>query len=285
MGELDLLENGSGDTSNRQVTVDNCNIDTLKYDGARAVISSCRITDFAVETQVFFGELLLQNSLAIGPNLLEDPYMINVGLNSTQATTDSNAWYINNQSGSITNRLDPLVENGVRYTRINPDAASGALNFRPLTPISGTSGEYYLVVVTGRLFGTDSRMMSVATNVTGKDSYTFRQGTGGYKYFTTEMAIIPAETGDFVVKVGSWTTTTGGVDIYAVSVHKILGKDGDPRSIISGIHDIKPGPRELVASTIPTMTTADVNGFQIGDKVIDGSKIHAWNGTGFSALW
>ena len=286
IGELYLLENGSGGTSNRQVSVDNCNIATLRYDGARAVIRSCQVTNFSVETQVFFGELILQNTLAIGPNLLEDPYLINIGLNSTQATTDSNAWYINNQSGSITNRIDALVENGVRFNRINPDSGSGALNFRPLNAIAATAGEYYLVAITGRLFGTDSRMISVDDGAAAKDSYVFRQGNAAIEYFTTEMAIIPAgATNDFVVKPGLWTTTTSGVDIYAISVHKVLGNGGGAERVLAGIHDIKPGPRELIVSTVPTMTSATVNGFQIGDKVIDGSKIHAWNGTGFSALW
>lgn len=284
MGVLYLLENGSGGTSNQQIIVDNCRIASLRYDGARAVFRNCQIDDFDVETEIYFGEVDWQNTLAIGPNLILDPYLMNIGANSGAATTDSNTWYLNSSSGVGTDYHERRNENGVRYLRINDTFANGIVNFRPLTPIAATAGEYYLVVITGRRAnGSSGQFCQVYNGASDKNCRVFRQSNGGYDYFTTEMGIVPAgATNDFLVKVGLYATSTSSCDIYAVSVHKILGKGSGAMDIIQGIHDVRPGPRLIEASAVPTMSTAALNGFQSGDGVIVDGVEYYWDGNGFS---
>lgn len=292
LGRLYLLDNATGGTSNKSVQVNNCNIDELTYDGASVQFNNCQIDTYAVETEVYFGNLDFNNSISIGPNLLADPYMINNAFSPSAAGTDSNDWYMNARSGGIGgDQLDALQENSVRFTRINPTNASGTINFRPTNTIAVTAGEYYLVAVTGRNnSGSSARYLQIFNGSVDKNCRIFRQSNQGFNNFITEMAIIPVgATGSFLPKVGLYTTESTSCDIVAISVHKILGSgaNGNVNEMIKGIHNISYQPRQLTVSTIPTMSDANVNGFQLGDTVVDSgtNKIAAWDGSAFNVLW
>jgi|GEM_PF-5888654 len=288
LGKLYLLENGSGNTSNKSVLVSNCQIDELTYDGARAIFQNCQITDFRNETNIYFGEAKFLNSLSIGPNLIDDPYMMNIGFNAASAATDSNSWHINTTTGMGADYHAPTVENGIRFLRINDQNNSGVINFRPTAAISATSGDYYLIAITGRRAnGSDARFCQIYDASADKDCFVFRQSTGGFDYFTTEIAIVPAAaTSDFLIKIGTYQTTSSSCDIYAVSVHKVLGPAGGADEIISGIHNIRPGVREITVDTLPTLSDANTQGFIPGDRVvINGTGLtYYWDGTTLTAI-
>jgi hypothetical protein len=285
MTKLSLLENGSGGTASESVSIKNCTIGTLIYDGAKATFENCKIDDFDQETIPFFGEVVFKNTLALGPNLIEDPYFLNVAFSSVDAATDSNQWYMNSRTGSIgTNQLDPLEENGIRFTRINPNSLSGNVNFRPTNPISATSGDDYLILVTGRRFaGSDGAFMQIYDGSTDRSCRIFRQSNLGNDYFTTECLILTAAaTNDFLIKIGTYQTTTSGFDIAAVSVHKILGQGGGEDAIINSIHSNLYGVRELLpVSTLPTFSNADVRTVQAGDRasLSTTGAIYYWGGS------
>lgn len=290
MSKLAILENGSGGTANRAISVNACEIDVLKYDGGQVTLQDCQITDFENESLPFFGELKLVNTLALGPNLLEDPYMINVGFSSAQAATDGNAWYMNSRSGAIGgDQLDPLEEDGVRFVRINPNELLGAVNFAPLNPIPVVAGEYYLIAITGRLFsGTDGAFFSFFNGATDIECRAFRQSNEGANHWTTEMLIVPAgATGNLTVKVGTWTTTVSSFDIHSITVHKVLGKGGGEDVILNQYHGNIYGPRELLPVTaVPTFSDANVRGVLPGDRIslVGNGAQYYWDGAAWQAM-
>jgi len=289
MTKLSILENGSGGTANKAITISACEIDTLVYDGGQVTLQDCQLTDFEIQTSPFFGELRLINTMALGPNLLEDPYLVNNAFNEAQAGTDGNAWFINSRTGSIgTDELDPLEEDGVRFIRLNPTNVSGTINFRNTTPIATTSGEYYVIAVTGRnQGGTSAAYMQIFDGVTNFQARIFRQSNEGINYWTTELLIVPADTGDFLVRVGTWITSTESVDIRAVTMHKFLGKGGGEQSILNQFHGNLYGPRELLpVATLPVFSSADVRGILPGDRISltgNGAPFR-WDGTAFQAM-
>ena len=268
--KLSMLENGSGGVSNRAITVSGCEIDLFVYDGAQVTLTDCNVTAWATESAPFFGEIKLNNTTALGPNLLEDPYMVNVGFSSGDATTDSNAWYMNLRTGSIGgNQLDSLEENGVRFIRINPTNASGTINFTTSSTISVTTGDYYLVAITGRRgAGSSATFMTVFDGSTDLTCRIFRQSAENNNNFVTEMLVVPAVTGNFSPKVGLWQTGTDSVDIHAITIHKVLGVGGNESSVLGQYHDNIYGPRTLLpVAVLPTFSDDNVRGVFLGDKV------------------
>jgi hypothetical protein len=285
---LSMLENGSGSTSSRNIVVNGCAIGTLKYDGASCVLDGCTVDAFEVETEVYFGEAVLNNTLCLGPNLLVDPYCINVGQNSGTAATNSNSWYVNSVSGITTYRSN-LSESGVRYTRFNPSLQTGVLNFRPTTAISVTSGEYYLIAVTGRRFsGSSGQFLQVFNGSEDKNCRLFRQSTFGNNYWATELAIVPAAaTASILTKVGMYVSSTIGFDLRAITVHRVYtGRAANAHAVLRGTHSLNVGVREMIVDTIPTMGSALANGFQNGDRLILSSTgvSYYWNGAAFTAI-
>jgi len=291
LSALYLLENGTGGTANKNITVNNCDIGTLKYDGARATITDCRITSFSTETEAYFGEVKFKNTLALGPNLLEDPYFSNIAFSSSAATTDSNKWYMNSRSGAIGgDQLDPLEENGIRFTRINPNNLLGAINFTHLTPLSLTAGDNLLIAVTGRTVNGNSAAF-IQFNEFGGTNWNgrlFRQSNDGYGYFTTEYFVVPiGTTADFYIKVGTWTSTTNSVDIYSITAHKILGAGGNEDVVLGKFHSNLYGVRELLpVATLPTFSDANVRSIQTGDRATVSSTgvTSYWNGSAWVAM-
>jgi len=282
MTKLSFLEAGSGGTANRAINVSGCEIDTLFYGGAQVTLTDCQLSAFEVGSTPFFGELKLSNTVALGPNLLEDPYMVNCAFSSGNAATDSNSWYMNTRSGAVSgDQLDALEEDGVRFVRINPTNASGTINFRPTNAIAATAGDYYLVAMTGRRHaGTTGQYIQVYDSANDKDCRVFRQSNEGVNHWTTEMMIFPASsTADFLVKVGTYTTQTSSVDIHAITVHKVLGKGGGEDSILSQFHGNIYGPRKMLpVATLPTFSDANVRGVLPGDTITNST-------TGAESVW
>lgn len=270
ISKLAMLENGSGGTANRNITVQSCEIGEFKYDGAEMTVENCSIETFSIGTVLYFGELKLINCLALGPNIIADPYLQSIAFNAADAATNFNDWYMNARSGAIGgDQLDALNEDGVRFTRINPNSLSGVINFRPVNAIATNPGEYYLIAVTGRLFsGVDSAFMQIFDGARDVNCTLFRQSNIGEKYWTTELAIIEAQGTVILPKVGTYSTTTSSVDIRAITIHKVLGRGGNESTILNQFHGQLYGPRRLLpVSNLPVYADANLRGVQVGDTI------------------
>lgn len=291
LSKLSLLENGSGGTANSNISVENVSIETLFYDGAKATIKDSNITNFEVGQEIFFGELELINSLSIGPNVLIDPYMINVGSSRSgeNPVTNGNDWTLGASSG-VSPGIEKRSDNGVRYTRMNPSFDSGSYDFRLSVPISVDAGSYWLVAVTGRrVNGSSAKFVQIYNGVQDKNCRLFRTSNDGVDYFTTEIAIVPAgAAGDFVVKIGQFSASDGPIscDIAAISVHRVLGKGNNVQTMLDKIHNLG-GRRYIERSVLPTLavTDQDVVAFQPGDTVDVGKSRYVYDsGTSFDLI-
>jgi len=290
MAFLDLLEVGSGGTANTNITINSCTIGRLFYNGASAVFTNCEITSFFNGTNKWAGPVEFINTLALSPNLLEDPYMINNGFDLGNATADNNAWYMVSRTGAITtNQLSPLIEDGVRFSRINPTSALGTVLLETVATIPVAAGEYYLVAITGRN-GTGSSGAYAQVNMASNFSQlrVFRQSNLANPHWSTEIFVVEAkDTETLRMRIGLWTTNAEHVDIHAVTVHKILGNGNSEKSALSQYHENIIGPRELPpVAAIPVIGSTDMNGVLTGDRLslsTTGVQYY-FNGTAWTAV-
>ena len=291
MTQLSILEPGSGRTLNRGINISGCEIDHFIYDGGQVTLQDCQVGSWDVETQPFFGELRLKNTVALGPNLLEDPYMVNIAFTSGQATTDSNAWYMNSRTGSITggNEVAELEEDGIRFMRINPNGLSGTINFTTANTISALPGEHYVIAITGRRHGgTAGPFFSIFDGSIDRECYAFRQADLGTNYWTTELLVLPVSVAvNLAPKVGTWLTGTNSVDIKCITMHKILDTGGGDETVLNQYHGNLQGVRELLpVATLPTFSSANLRGVIAGDRIslTSTGAPYYWNGTSWTAM-
>jgi hypothetical protein len=287
-----LLENGSGGTANKNVTFTGCVIGDLKYDGASASFNNCRIDSFSQETDIFFGLAKFDNTLNLSPNLLTDPFFFTFSFNDGQSLTENNYWRINSKNTVGGDYIEFGEDNGLRYTRVNPQNESKTVNFiqSSADTINTTAGDTYLIAVTGRnVSGSSGRYFQTYDGVSNKNCYIFRQSNDNVSNFITEVAFVTCGAdGTLPIKVGKWDSSQGIFDVSSVSVHKVLGSGvgGNEREVLSAIHS-NYMDRVLVTTGVPTPSGVSVlHGYQKGDKVIPTTgNVSVWNGTSFVSIY
>lgn len=281
---LALLENGSGGTSNKNITVEDCEIDVLKYDGAEVTFIDCQINGFLNGGEPFGGKARFVNTLGLGPNLLEDPYLINIALNQSSALTNNNSWYMRSRTGSIgSDQLDTVTDSQLRATRINPTSTDGIIEFAPaVNPVATiTLGEVYCFVVTGKqIAGTAARFLNFFMSNEGEiECRMFRQSNVGSNY-STEMIFFPVTaTGVGEIKFGpSQANANETLDVVSVSLHKVDINGRNAQSVIDGIHN-NVGSRRIQSSGPVVVADTNLLAFQDGDIIEDGAITYVWDGT------
>lgn len=284
--KLSLLENGSGGTASRGISVDNNVIDLLVYDGSTVDFGSNEVKAIASQTDMFLGNVSSTNTFVVSENLLADPNFSTIAFNSTQAGTDRNDWYLNNRGGAIGGGDEILAgsENKVRYTRFNPNAQNGTVNFRPTVAVAGTSGDTYAVVVTGRnVSGTGGSYLQIDNAGTNIDCRLFRQSNIGAHWSTDVGFFTCGATADVILKIGLWSTDTAIFDLVSITLHKVeaFGPANSWRQSVGSMHEVKGGVRELLLTGAnPAFSTANLITQQAGDRVIASTGVHSyWDGT------
>lgn len=286
LGQLSLLENGSGGTSNKSISVKNCNIDTVKYDGATVVFESCQISAFDRETQIFGGRARFINTIGLDKNLIPDPYLMANSFNLSQGQTNNQVWYMRTRSGSVTAGGRILInETGEKAFGLNAAGQSGVITYSLVDALTVEVGETYCIALTARGRNNNGAQHLIIENGGQILTRSHRQANDAEFEFSTEMFFFEAtDTSLNLILGNSINTTTEGVDIKCISVHKVLfnGKNFD--EVIDRLHN-QNGNREIFLSTLPTSNPTDQTGFQIGDKVTDNTKTYAWDGTTLQGLW
>ena len=288
LGQLSLLENGTGGTSNQSITVENCEIETLFWDGASAVIESCRINNIIKGSEIYAGSLYGSNSLGLGINLIPDPYMLLNAFNQSQAISNNQIWYMRSRSGSVTGGGRTLEDDdGLRYFRFNGAGQNGTISYSLATDISTVAGKTYCVAITGRRFsGTTADYLAILDGGTTINCRFFRQSNNGNDEFVTEVVFFEAVNTalNFIVR-NSVSNSTNGFDLKSITVHEVVFDGYNFDETLQRYHR-QFGPRNTVVGTLPTSNPADQTGLQTGDQVIvNGDKTYAWDGTTLQALW
>lgn len=287
IGQLDLRENGTGGTSSQSVTISNCTIDELVYDGAYAVFDSCRIDDITAETIHYGGGLSMRNTIGLGPNLVPDPYFMANAFNLTQGQTNFQIWYMANRTGAITlgGRVNNDV-NGYRYFSLNQAAQNGTISYRLVTALTVDITKTYCIAMTGRnISGTQADHLFIQDGGSTINTRSHRQTNLTNKEFVTEFFFVqPANTSLNVTVQNSTNYSTDGVDIAALTIHEVIYSGYNFDEMIAKYHD-RTGPRHIVLANLPVTNPADQTGFQIGDMVTDTVKIWSWDGTTLQGLW
>jgi len=281
---LDILENGSGGTATKNIQVNSCDIDFLKYDGGTAQFNSCIIEGVLQETDGFMGQARFVNSIGIGQNLIEDPNLINIGNSSGETTTNFNSWYVRSRTGDFAGSSDRIVvgetDGGSRFTKINPNNLTGTLVFSPHQNISTVAGETYLVAVTGRVInGTSGRYLDIFETSFGSDKeyVLLRQSNDGSTEFQTDIALIPiTSSGVLDIKFGILENTTTQLDIAAISVHKVDFTVRKDNGQFLEIHSLKER-RSVVTRGKPVMANINLTGWQYGDRAHFEVNDYVWD--------
>ncbi|CAL9991996.1 hypothetical protein VPHK469_0160 [Vibrio phage K469] len=287
LSQLSLLENGSGGTATTQATITGCEIEKLVYDGTSVSLIDCKVNIFESQSNPFMGSLGLVNTIGLEPNLLEDPYFCNFGFNKAQAEADNNGWFMRGRTGSVgANQLDAGVENGLRYTRVNPTKADGLVYFSPQESTPVIAGETYCLVLTGRrVEGTSGRYVSVETASMGQVDYrVFRHSNLNSNPWGTELIFIsPTTSEDLQLKIG---TFAGGesFDLSAISLHKVNRFGTNARRVIDSIHEVG-GTRIINARGEVTARSTDLLSLQAGDVIKSGDKAWVWGTTAGRSIY
>jgi hypothetical protein len=288
MGKLDLREDGTGGTSSKAITVNNCTIAELTYDGAFAVFNSCRIASIGTESIRYGGQVSFNNSLGLGVNLIADPYLMVNAFNQAQALSNNQIWYMRNRGGAVTagGRVNNNV-NGFRYFSLNEAAQNGVISYSLATNITITAGKTYCVALTARrIRGTGANHLIILDGGTSINTRSQRQSNLDNNEFTTELFFFTAVNTalNFIVQNDA-NNSTAGIDIKSISVHEVIFDGYAADKMLARVHD-QTGVREVVLPALPATNPADQTGLQVGDRVtVLGGKTYSWDGSALQALW
>ena len=277
---LSLLDTNQGDVST-DVDVQSCEIGNLKYYGSKARLSSCTVNDYLnTLSTLWFGELKLDNTLAIGENLLEDPYMLVVGFDKSESITQGYKWHKSDVS-AVTNFNTNAKDGAYRYTRLNPDLVSGRITYETTQAPAVVAGEVYLIAITGRwVAGANSYVRVNDGGVPEFVGRIFNQADKDGAYFSTQMFFLKViTTGEIRLEVGITQTQAGSVDISSISLHKVIdGTGGNAQDVLAKTHN-QTGFRTIEYATLPALQRTTINGIQLGDRIVVAEDTYVYNGT------
>ncbi len=287
IGRLDLLENGSGGTANRSINIKGCTIDNLVYDGATTSFDSCQIAAIGRAPLPFGGKVSFENTLGLGPNLIDDPYLIANAFNQSQGVSNNQEWFMRTRLGSITGGGRTLGnEQGNRYFSLNSTGTSGVIRYQLVDNISVTQGDTYCVVLTGRGRNNNgAQHLTILDGSTEINTRSHRQSNSGEFEFSTEVFFFVASSSTASVIIqNSLLNTTEGFDFKAVSLHRVNFSGTNFKESVARVHDQR-GAREIFLSNLPSSNPADQTGFQVGDEVVTPTVVNVWDGAAFRPLW
>lgn len=275
---LNVLENSYTGTATKSLSVSDCTINMLQYDGGVAEFNNCQINDIInqiTSNVLYAGNVTFNNCFSFSGNLIDDPYIDNF----EYTRTSTQPWYLGYTTASKANASISLKnENGV-LLRLNPNEENTVVQIKHQNiPVEPTSK--YLIKLTGRgIYPTGSTFVSLNLAIYWYDSEntevrrdaisTFRSQANSSSNFGSVSAILvpPTNASYMVITILNCSSTTGatsgvnGVEIRSVELYKINNKNNLPNNLIE--LPVR-NHREFTNSSVPTN---NFNYYLIGDKV------------------
>jgi len=269
---LSAQENSFTGNSCNNILVEECDIQTLYYDGAGIEFIGCRIVSILPKPdgvgRCYGGALKLNGSVGISSNLIRDPNLVSVS-----ATDPSSNWLVYTSTLGPTLRYAGITTSTGRGLRMNPTNVSGTDSIRSESVPVVAGGKYLLTAITSANYPTGAGQIAVHFGVRWLNSSSVdisnticpinrapvptASPTSTLPSQQTVVLVAPVGAAFAQVLLGSTlaSATTASTDWYSVGLHAVTeGYSGNTIADPLNNHSPVRGALSVVAGSMPSTT-------------------------------